>query len=435
MVSQTYLLKECLTTLNKNPAFKVKHDFYAIKLAELNTDLVVGSGVAEVEYEDEGNQLRVGDVYVNMTSDVDKIFLFEYLNSLFIKPQMFRGNLAYLSNMYECPIIVNGLRFRNAEAAFQASKLNCGLYTTRAKDFCNLTGIRAKEIGRQIPLRSDWEEVKELEMLKVVHAKFSQNKDLADRLLHDFYPLVELNSCGDTYWGVEERNGKYIGENKLGKCLMLVKAKLFCQRQDELKRIEQEVQESQHKLFTIGYAGYNINSFIKDLEANDIKHVLDVRSVPYSRVYKAFNKETLAVELRSRGITYGNYSEGFGARQQDQRYFTNGKLDFDKFRNSEAFKTEYETLIDVLSGATGLEGNVVLMCAEHDPLTCHRAIMVGKAFADVGHKIVHLGSNGYRETNAEFEQRLITHCSKLAGRKLTREEAYKFQANVIAYSK
>lgn len=60
-------------------------------------------------------------------------------------------------------------------------------------------------------------------MEEVVRAKFSQNPDLARRLV-DTCPreLAEGNHWGDTYWGTV--NGQ--GENHLGKILMKVREEL-----------------------------------------------------------------------------------------------------------------------------------------------------------------------------------------------------------------
>jgi len=53
----------------------------------------------------------------------------------------------------------------------------------------------------------------------VVLAKFLGNGDLRDQLLATGdAELVEGNTWGDTYWGVDSRSGK--GENMLGKILM-----------------------------------------------------------------------------------------------------------------------------------------------------------------------------------------------------------------------
>ena len=134
----------------------------------------------------------------------------------------FRGVFDFLSNFYPAMVEVDGIAYQNAEAAFQAQKC---LDVEKRREFSALTGTKAKRKGRQVPLRPDWDGERVVAMRKVVHAKFTQNENLSARLLATGdMPLVEGNSWGDTFWGVDVRTGK--GENQLGKILMEVRGEL-----------------------------------------------------------------------------------------------------------------------------------------------------------------------------------------------------------------
>lgn len=123
----------------------------------------------------------------------------------------------FLSNFYESKLVYKGLAFRNAEAAYQASKCK---YPERKEKFCNVAGWEAKELGKTVELRSDWNEVKLRTMYEVVSAKFAQNPDLWQMLADTGdEEIVEGNYWNDTYWGV--CNG--VGENHLGKILMWIR--------------------------------------------------------------------------------------------------------------------------------------------------------------------------------------------------------------------
>jgi predicted NAD-dependent protein-ADP-ribosyltransferase YbiA (DUF1768 family) len=62
-------------------------------------------------------------------------------------------------------------------------------------------------------------------MEQVIRAKFTQNPVLATRLLATgSMPLVEGNTWGDTFWGVDARTGK--GGNHLGEILMAIRGEL-----------------------------------------------------------------------------------------------------------------------------------------------------------------------------------------------------------------
>ena len=130
----------------------------------------------------------------------------------------FRGEYSFLSNYFDAPVLYNGLRFKNSEAAFQAQKC-----PERATEFCNLSPMSAKRMGRAVPLRSDWNKVRIAIMKAVVLAKFQQNKKLKRALLatQDAI-LIEGNTWNDTFWGVCRGRG----ENNLGKILMEVRNEL-----------------------------------------------------------------------------------------------------------------------------------------------------------------------------------------------------------------
>lgn len=132
----------------------------------------------------------------------------------------FNGKYDFLSNFYVAPVTYNGLTFQSNEAAFQAQKtLNEG----QRRKFTRMAPNKAKAKGRNVILRSDWEQIKNKIMYEICYAKFTQNPELKEKLLATGdEELVEGNTWHDTYWGVCNRRGK----NKLGKILMRVREEL-----------------------------------------------------------------------------------------------------------------------------------------------------------------------------------------------------------------
>ncbi len=133
----------------------------------------------------------------------------------------FFNQYRFLSNFQDCVISYNGLVYHSTEAAYQASK---SLFEDVQIRFCNLTPSESKKLGRIIKCRSDWDNIKYQIMLDIVRIKFKSNEFLANLLLNtgNRY-LEETNYWKDTYWGV--CNG--IGENNLGKILMIVRSELI----------------------------------------------------------------------------------------------------------------------------------------------------------------------------------------------------------------
>lgn len=135
---------------------------------------------------------------------------------------MFSGEFAFLSNMYPCSVNVevNGTdySFSNSEAAFHAGKCIDPNEIKLLQDA--KTGKIAKQIGRCVKMRSDWNSYRLKWMEIVVRAKFEQNPDLMRMLLNtDSIPLIETNTWNDCFWGI--CRGK--GLNHLGEILMKIR--------------------------------------------------------------------------------------------------------------------------------------------------------------------------------------------------------------------
>lgn len=117
-------------------------------------------------------------------------------------------------------MVYEGLTYRNSEAAYQASKT---FDPTKKLWFLELEPGQAKRLGKNLPLRADWEEVKNQVMYEICLAKFTQNPTLGRLLLQTGdEELIEGNTWGDTHFGVCDG----IGENVLGKVLMKIREEL-----------------------------------------------------------------------------------------------------------------------------------------------------------------------------------------------------------------
>lgn len=91
--------------------------------------------------------------------------------------------------------------------------------------FTQLSPKDAKRRGRNVKLRADWDAVKDGIMEEIVRAKFTQNKDLGEKLLATGDAvLIEGNTWNDRYWGVDIKTGA--GHNHLGKIIMKIRTEL-----------------------------------------------------------------------------------------------------------------------------------------------------------------------------------------------------------------
>lgn len=130
----------------------------------------------------------------------------------------------FLSNFWMVPLSFpigeSQITFPSAEHAYQAAKSENPHEWSYVASLP--TAARAKQVGRVIRLRPDWDEIKLNVMQTVLTTKF-QNPELRTLLLATGEAqLIEENTWGDTYWGVCK--GK--GLNHLGKILMIVRSNI-----------------------------------------------------------------------------------------------------------------------------------------------------------------------------------------------------------------
>lgn len=156
-------------------------------------------------------------------------------------------------------------------------------------------------------------------------------------------------------------------------------------------------------VFTIGHSTHRIEKFINLLVRNRINVVADVRSSPYSRFNPQFNRKPLSASLRESGIKYVFLGEEFGARSSDRSCYVDGKVQYERLASTQSFRTGVDRV------RVGVERGyrMALMCAEKDPLDCHRTVLVARNLERDGFKIIHILSDGSTETHEEATDRLV----------------------------
>lgn len=131
----------------------------------------------------------------------------------------------YLSNFYIAPMKVDGKMFQTNEHFFQASKAS----DEETFELIRLakTAAQTKKLGKEIPLRKNWENIKNEVMLKGLRAKFALPEMRALLLETGDATLIEGNNWHDRYWGrcdCSKHGG--VGENWLGRLLMQVRSEI-----------------------------------------------------------------------------------------------------------------------------------------------------------------------------------------------------------------
>src|SRR5437773_3765785 len=186
-------------------------------------------------------------------------------------------------------------------------------------------------------------------------------------------------------------------------------------------------------VFTIGHSNLAFARFAALLRQHGIQAVADVRSSPYSQYNPQFSRESLQRDLREQGVSYVFLGEELGARRSEPECYVNGRADYSLIAETPAFKRGLDR---IAQGAAKMR--VAMMCAEKDPLDCHRCVLVSPRLRDREIEVWHIFSDGSLESQAQAERRLA-QLFDLPERELFRStdeilaEAYRLQGTRIAY--
>jgi hypothetical protein len=143
-----------------------------------------------------------------------------------MKIDSFKDGFAFLSNFFIYPVIYKCITYLTSEHAYQCAK------TLDAKEQEWIrsapTPGQAKRRGKKATCRPDWEQVKFDIMHEIVLQKF-QNPTLKRLLIETGNnELIEGNQHADKIWGCVWENGKWAGENHLGRILMQIRQAFKC---------------------------------------------------------------------------------------------------------------------------------------------------------------------------------------------------------------
>lgn len=185
-------------------------------------------------------------------------------------------------------------------------------------------------------------------------------------------------------------------------------------------------------IFTVGHSTHSQERLAELLRLHRISAVSDVRSQPYSRINPQFNREDLKDFLNKHGIAYSFLGKELGARSPDPTCYEGGQVQYGRLAKTHLFQQGIKRIE---------EGSqkylIALMCAEKEPLDCHRTILVSRHLFDAGWTVKHVHADGRLEDHSDAINRLI---QKLGIPKMflssaeLRAEAYRRQSELIAYN-
>ena len=120
------------------------------------------------------------------------------------------------SNFSRHGVELDGKWWKTAEHYFQAQKFHDEVYKEKIRRALDPKTAANLGRSRKVPIRGDWEQVKDDVMRKAVLKKFQTHKELRALLLSTGSEEIVENAPGDYYWGC---GADGTGKNMLGKIL------------------------------------------------------------------------------------------------------------------------------------------------------------------------------------------------------------------------
>jgi uncharacterized protein (DUF488 family) len=154
-------------------------------------------------------------------------------------------------------------------------------------------------------------------------------------------------------------------------------------------------------VYTIGHSTHQADVFLSLLRQHGITAVADVRSTPFSRFNPQFNRQTLQASLETNAIAYVFLGKELGARCDDDACYVNGKVQYDRLASTALFQHGLDRVQEGMA-----RYRIALMCAEKEPLDCHRTILVARHVVGRGCEVQHIHADGRLESHDEVMMRL-----------------------------
>jgi uncharacterized protein (DUF488 family) len=185
-------------------------------------------------------------------------------------------------------------------------------------------------------------------------------------------------------------------------------------------------------LLTIGHSNIPAERFVELLAGAGVTEIVDVRSVLFSRRFPWFSGKRLAERLAQTGITYRAMGDALGGRPSDPALYCEGVADYEAMAARPAFRTGLDEVSTEMR-----HRRVCLMCAEREPLDCHRCLLVARALAGRGVTIGHVLLDGTIEPHTTTEERLLALAGRQGGdlfhdRAGRLADAYRRRARAVA---
>ena len=164
------------------------------------------------------------------------------------------------------------------------------------------------------------------------------------------------------------------------------------------------------RVLTVGHSNHPLETFVSLLRRHDVTTLADVRSTPYSRFNPQFNRKSLDASLQAHGIAYLFLGQALGGRPEDRSCYEDGRVRYDRLAQTPLYREGIDQVIE----RAEVE-RLALMCAEREPLDCHRTLLVGRSLVERNLAVAHILADGTLEPHDDAMDRLLDSVGLPAG--------------------
>ena len=154
-------------------------------------------------------------------------------------------------------------------------------------------------------------------------------------------------------------------------------------------------------ILTVGHSNMGLREFTELIGGQGVDVLLDTRSNPFSRWAPHFGREFLRDAAREAPFAYRYLGDSLGGKPRDRRFYDeDGGVDYEAIAREDSYVAGIEQAL-----ALAREGVACLLCAEEDPIACHRRLLIGKTLRERGVALRHLRRDGSLEDEQDVQWR------------------------------
>ncbi|MCB2211458.1 DUF488 domain-containing protein [bacterium] len=163
-------------------------------------------------------------------------------------------------------------------------------------------------------------------------------------------------------------------------------------------------------LYTIGIGRREVPDLLRDLQANGIRFLIDVRSRPFSGHKPTFNRDELKNALTGAGLNYAHWP-ALGGFPTSEHVIRHGHVDYRDL----ARQPEFQDHLDRLCAGLEEDQAIAILCSEGRPEECHRSKCIGVELTERKVDVLHIDADGGLVTQEAVMGRLTKDQFSLPG--------------------